>query len=102
MDANDIFGTPVSAPYYYAYYLRQNGFVDVVGEVHKIPSGPWPSEATAKKVGKLQQLNLSKGATAFGLRAFQAAFGWSMERTEMQMACFMEEVWNPAYHTYFH
>lgn len=101
-EANDLFGTPVSAPYRYAHYLRQNGFVNVVGTIHKIPSGPWPTEARANDVGKLQQLNLSKGATAFGLRVFQTAFGWPKKWTEAQMAHFMEDVWNPAYHTYFH
>jgi len=100
--ANERFGTPTSAPYYYANYLRQKGFVKVVEKVYKIPSGPWPRKTTGKNVGTYQQLNLSLGATGFVLRVFQTAFGWSEEQTETQMAYFMDDVWNEAFHTYSH
>lgn len=100
--ANKRFGTPTSAPYYYADYLRQKGFVKVVQKVYKIPLGPWPRNTTGKNVGMCQRLNLSLGATTFGLRVFQTAFGWSEEQTETQMAYFMDDVWNEAFHTYSH
>ena len=99
-DANDKFGTPAYAPFYYADYLRQQGFVKVVEKTYKIPLGRWPRDRLLKKVGAFHELNLTEGATAFGLRVFQTAFGWSKEQTETQMASLMEDVRNRAFHTY--
>lgn len=98
--ANDKFGTPAHAPLYYADYLRQQGFVNVVEKAYKIPLGPWPTDEIGKTVGEFHEVNLTVGATAFGLRVFQTAFGWSKERTEMQMASLMKDVRNRAFHTY--
>ena len=44
--------------------------------------------------------HLTEGATAFRLRVFQTVFGWSKERTKMQMVSLMKDVRNRAFHTY--
>lgn len=45
-------------------------------------------------------LDLTEGATFFGLRVFQTVFGWSKERTEMQIASLMKDMRDRAFHTY--
>jgi SAM-dependent methyltransferase len=99
-DASDEFGTSARAPFHYADYLRQQGFENVVEKVYKVPLGGWPRDERLKTVGQFHQVNFELGATAFGLRVFQAAFGWSGEQTAIQMALLMKDVHNKAFHTY--
>jgi len=74
--------------------------VKVVEKVGGVPLGPWQTDEIGKKVRGFHRLNLTEGATSFGLRIFQTVFGWSKERTEMQRASLMKDMRNRAFHTY--
>lgn len=100
MEASAIVGTPTSSPIRFARYLQDAGFTGVSENIFKIPSSPWPKDKRLKKIGALEMTNVVEGASAFGLRAFAQAFGWSRDETEVQMISFRRDVKNRSYHQY--
>ena len=93
-------GAPLDSCLYFAEYLRNAGFVDVAEHIFKMPSSPWPKDRRLKKVGALEMTNLVEGASAFGLRVFSHAYGWTREETELAMVGFRKDVKNRNYHQY--
>ena len=57
----------------------------------------WPDDENQKDIGQLEAANLSIGASAFGLRLFKDAFGWSREKTEVAMVDFRRDSANPTF-----
>ena len=100
MEASTIFGTPVDCPLRFARYLQEAGFVDVSENIFKIPSSPWPKDKRLKKIGAMEMTNVCEGSSAFALRAFEKAYGWSREQTEIAMVGFRRDVRNRKYHQY--
>ncbi|KAI1624783.1 S-adenosyl-L-methionine-dependent methyltransferase, partial [Exophiala viscosa] len=93
-------GAPLDCCLHFAEYLRNAGFVDVAELIFKMPSSPWPKDRRLKKVGALEMTNLVEGASAFGLRVFSHAYGWTREETELAMVGFRKDVKNRNYHQY--
>lgn len=93
-------GAPLDSCLRFAEYLRTAGFVDVAEHVFKMPSSPWPKNERLKKIGALEMTNVVEGASAFGLRVFSHAYGWTREETELAMVGFRRDVKNRKYHQY--
>ena len=100
MEASAIFGTPTDSPIRFARFLREAGFVDVSENIFKIPSSPWPRDKRLKKIGAMEMTNVCEGSSAFALRAFEKAYGWTREQTELAMIDFKRDVRNRNYHQY--
>ena len=77
IEASYGFEAPLDCCLQFAEYLHKAGFVDVVENIFKIPSSPWPKDKRMKKIGALEMSNLVAGATAFGLRVFSHSYGWT-------------------------
>lgn len=100
IEASTIFGASAEAPTRFASGMRDAGFVDVSENIFKIPSSPWPKDKRLKQIGALEMTNVVEGASAFGLRVFQKAFGWSKEQSELVLMSFRRDVKNRNYHQY--
>ena len=101
VEASHAFGTPADCPRGFADHLARAGFVHVTTRVFQIPSCPWPEDDERQmEIGRLEQENLLTGASSFGLRVFQRAFGWSWARTEMAMREFRRDLANSEYRQY--
>ncbi|KIW21355.1 hypothetical protein PV08_01935 [Exophiala spinifera] len=100
IEASYRMGAPLDSCLRFAEYLRTAGFVDVAEHVFKMPSSPWPKDERLKKIGALEMTNVVEGASAFGLRVFSHAYGWTREETELAMVGFRRDVKNRKYHQY--
>ena len=100
IEASKAFGTPADCPLHFADSLQRAGFVNVRQHTFKIPSCPWPDDERQMRIGYLEQDNLDAGASAFGLRLFQRAFGWTSAQTEVEMVPFRKDLANPDYRQY--
>lgn len=100
IEASKIFGASAEAPVMFASRMREAGFVDVSENIFKVPSSPWPKDRRLKQIGALEMMNVTQGASAFSLRVFQSAFGWTKEQTELALVAFRNDVKNRNYHQY--
>ena len=100
MEASKPFGTPADCALDFVQHLRRAGFVHVQEQKYKIPSCSWPEDPDQQEVGRLEEINLDAGASAFGLRVFGRAFGWSQAMTELVMAGFRRDSAKPQYRQY--
>src|SRR5690349_12837956 len=83
IEASQIVGWSLLEPNNFAKYLREAGFVNVIETRYKVPTGPWPLSRRMKLIGAFETQSLLQGASAFSLKAFSKAFGWTKEETEV-------------------
>ena len=100
VQASKIFGTPADCPLDFTHHLLRAGFVHVEERRYKIPSCPWPENPRQKEIGRLEKANLDAGASAFGLRVFERAFGWTRAKTEVEMVGFRRDSAKREYRQY--
>jgi hypothetical protein len=68
---------------------------------YKVPTSPWPKDQRMKLIGAFEMQSLLQGASAFSLRCFSRAYGWSQEQTELFLMKMRNDVRNLKYHTYY-
>jgi len=68
---------------------------------YKVPTSPWPKDQRMKLIGAFEMQSLLQGASAFSLRCFSRADGWSQEQTELFLMKMRNDVRNLKYHTYY-
>ena len=98
--ASKVFGAPADCPLHFVEQLQRAGFVHVTKREFRIPSCPWSDDERLKEIGTLEQANLLAGASTFGLRVFERAFGWPRAKTEVRMVAFRRDLANPEYRQY--
>jgi hypothetical protein len=94
-------GSSFRAPNHFKRYLQEAGFEDVTKVRFKIPTSPWPKNRTMKLIGAFEMQNFLQGASAFSLRTFSRAYGWTQEETELFLMKMRTDVRNLKYHTYY-
>jgi metalloendopeptidase OMA1, mitochondrial len=62
------------------------GFVDIHEEVFKLPINEWLNDPKFKAIGEYHRKSLVKGLSAFSLRPFHQAFGWTHDETQIYLA----------------
>ena len=80
--------------------MRDAGFTEISEIIFKVPSNPWPRDRRLKEIGQLELINVTEGASAFGLRVFSETFNWSKEKIEGYLALLRRDVKNRSYHQY--
>ncbi|KAH8130064.1 S-adenosyl-L-methionine-dependent methyltransferase [Trichoderma asperelloides] len=60
------------------------GFVDIHERVYKIPLNGWAKDAKLKEVGKMMELNMQMGLSAFSLGLFSRIYGQTPEQIEVR------------------
>ena len=100
-DASAIAGWSLREPNNFKKYLQEAGFEDVTEVRYKVPTSPWPKEPRMKLIGAFEMQSLLQGASAFSLRCFSRAYGWSQAETELFLMKMRTDVRNLKYHTYY-
>ncbi|TVY46435.1 Secondary metabolism regulator [Lachnellula occidentalis] len=100
-DASEIAGWSLREPKNYKKYMENAGFEDVTEVRYKIPTSSWPKDKRTKMLGALEMQSLLQGASAFSLRAFSRAYGWTQTQTEMFLLKMRHDVRDLRYHTYY-
>lgn len=97
------YGTSLQSPYEFADILRREGFINVKEEDKKIPIGIWHEDPLLKEVGSDQAMLLLEDAAGPFFRVFHYAFGWTAERTELELAVvgYREAIMDKNHHEYF-
>jgi hypothetical protein len=99
IEASGIVGWSLLEPNNFQKYMEEAGFEDVIEKRYKVPTGPWPKDRRMKLIGAFETQSLLQGASAFSLRAFSKAFGWSQDETELFLVELRKDVKNLRYHT---
>lgn len=99
--ASEIVGYSLREPNNYKTYLEQAGFEDVVETRYKVPTSTWPKDKRMKLIGAFEMQSLLQGASAFSLRTFHKAYGWSQEETELFLMKMRRDTRDLRYHTYY-
>jgi hypothetical protein len=81
--------------------MQEAGFEDVTEVRYKVPTSPWPKNSRMKLIGAFEMQSLLQGASAFSLRTFSRAYGWSQAETELFLMKMRMDVRNLKYHTYY-
>lgn len=81
--------------------MEEAGFLNVTEVRYKIPTGPWAKDKTMKLLGAFETQSLLKGASAFSLRSFAKAYGWTQEQTEVFLMDMRRDVRDMRFHTYY-
>jgi len=68
---------------------------------YKIPSSTWPKDKRMKLIGAYEMQSLLQGASAFSLRTFNKAYGWSQAETELFNMRLRRDVRDLRFHAYF-
>ena len=100
VEASKVFGAPTDCPLHFVEQLQRAGFVHVTKHEFRIPSCPWSDDERLKEIGTLDEANLIAGASTFGLRVFERAFGWPRATTEVRMVGFRGDLANREYRQY--
>ncbi|KAH8820848.1 S-adenosyl-L-methionine-dependent methyltransferase [Xylogone sp. PMI_703] len=101
IEASQMCGWSLLEPNNYKRYMEDAGFVDVNEVRFKIPTGPWPKDKMMKLLGAFETQSLLKGASAFSLRSFAKAYGWTQEQTELFLVDMRRDVRDMRFHTYY-
>jgi hypothetical protein len=81
--------------------MENAGFEDVTEIRYKVPTSPWPKDKRMKLIGAFEMQSLLRGASAFSLRIFGKAYGWTQAETEMFLMKMRCDVRDLKYHTYY-
>ncbi|KAN0115171.1 S-adenosyl-L-methionine-dependent methyltransferase [Hyaloscypha variabilis] len=100
-DASALAGWSLREPNHFKAYLQEAGFEDVTEVRYKVPTSPWPKDKRMKLIGAFEMQSLLQGASAFSLRTFSRAYGWTQEETEVFLLRMRTDVRNLKYHTYY-
>jgi hypothetical protein len=100
-DASALAGWSLREPNHFKSYLQEAGFEDVTEVRFKVPTSPWPKNKRMKLIGAFEMQSLLQGASAFSLRTFSRAYGWTQEETELFLVKMRSDVRNLKYHTYY-
>lgn len=100
-DASEIAGWSLREPNNFKKYLENAGFEDVVEVRFKVPTSPWPEDKRMKLIGAFEMQSLLQGASAFSLRTFSKAYGWTQVQTELFLVAMRKDVRDLRYHTYY-
>lgn len=100
-DASEICGWSLREPNNYKKYLEEAGFKDVVEVRYKVPTSPWPRNKRMKLIGAFEMQSLLQGASAFSLRTFSKALGWSQQETEVFLMGMRRDCRDLRFHTYY-
>ncbi|KAL3418585.1 methyltransferase domain-containing protein [Phlyctema vagabunda] len=100
-DASEICGWSLREPNNYKRYLEKAGFEDVVEIRYKIPTAPWAKDPRMKLIGAFEMQSLLQGASAFSLRTFSKAYGWTQVETEAYLMKMRRDCRNLKFHTYY-
>ena len=99
-DASALAGWSLREPNNYITYMKNAGFVDVIEKRFSIPTAPWPKDKRMKLIGAFELQNLMQGLSAFALKTFEKAYGWSQDRTELFLMKVRQDMKNLKYHVY--
>ncbi|KAG0645710.1 Secondary metabolism regulator LAE1 [Hyphodiscus hymeniophilus] len=100
-DASAVAGWSLREPNNYKQYMHNAGFEDVTEIRYKIPTSPWPKDKRMKLIGAFEMQSLLQGASAFSLRTFGKAYGWSQAETELFLLKMRSDVRDLRFHTYY-
>jgi hypothetical protein len=100
-DASLIAGWSLREPNNFKRYMQNVGFEDVIEIRYKVPTSPWPKDKRMKLIGAFEMQSLLQGASAFSLRTFGKAYGWSQSETEMFLMKMRSDVRDLRFHTYY-
>ncbi|TAQ87311.1 hypothetical protein B7494_g4367 [Chlorociboria aeruginascens] len=101
IEASKIAGWSLAEPNNYKSYMKAAGFEEVTEVRYKVPTSPWPRDKKMKLLGAFEMQSLLQGASAFSLRTFSKAFGWSQAQTETFLVQMRRDVRDLRYHTYY-
>ncbi|KAK1246734.1 hypothetical protein MKX08_000536 [Trichoderma sp. CBMAI-0020] len=76
------------------------GFVDVHERVYKIPLNGWAKDAKLKEIGKMMELNMQMGLSAFSLGLFNRIYGLTPEQIEVSLVEVRRDVSDSSIHAY--
>jgi len=100
-EASVICGWSLHEPNNFKTYLEAAGYEDVVEVRHKVPTSPWPKSRRWKLIGAFEMQSLLQGASAFSLRAFSKAYGWTQAQTELYLVKVRNDLRDLRFHTYY-
>jgi hypothetical protein len=100
-DASVIAGWSLRERNNFKRYLQEAGFEDVTEFRFKIPTSPWPKDKRMKLIGAFEMQSLLQGASAFSLRTFSRAYGWTQAETETFLMKMRTDVRDLKFHTYY-
>lgn len=82
-DAHNRIGRPIRVANKLKKWYEDCGFTDVREEIYCLPINGWPKDPRLKCLGRVWAKHLDGGLSAFSLRAFELAFGWNQDKTEV-------------------
>lgn len=100
-DASEIVGYSLREPNNYKAYMEKAGFENVKEVRYRVPTSPWPKDKQMKLIGAFEMQSLLQGASAFSLRTFDKAYGWTQTETELFLMKMRNDVRDLRYHTYY-
>jgi hypothetical protein len=80
--------------------LENAGFEDVRALEVKEPIGPWPKDATKKRIGGMVLLNCETGFESYGIAAFTRVLGMEVEKARALCDGALSAARNKNYHMY--
>jgi len=100
-EASEICGWSLREPNNFKTYVKNAGFENVVEVRYKVPTSPWPKDRRMKLIGAFEMQSLLQGASAFSLRSFSKAYGWTQIETEVFLMALRNDCRDLRYHTYY-
>ncbi|KAF2032346.1 S-adenosyl-L-methionine-dependent methyltransferase [Setomelanomma holmii] len=81
-------------------YIRNQGFVDAVERIYKVPVNGWPADPHLKELGRWDYLHITQGAEGWGLMLLTKVMGWSVQEAQVFIAKFRNGVRERKEHAY--
>lgn len=81
-------------------WMERAGFTNVVQEVQKIPSTPWPKNRRLKEIGLYQQQNMLDASVSYGQAHFTRVLDWTAEEYAVLSAQVRNELRDPKAHLF--
>ncbi|KAL7963415.1 S-adenosyl-L-methionine-dependent methyltransferase [Trichoderma compactum] len=76
------------------------GFVDVHERRFKVPLNGWAKDQGLKEIGRLMEMNMQMGLSAFSLGLFNRVYGRTPEEIEVSLVEVRRDVSDPSIHAY--
>ncbi|KAL6831253.1 S-adenosyl-L-methionine-dependent methyltransferase [Trichoderma sp. SZMC 28015] len=76
------------------------GFVDVHERKFKVPLNGWAKDQDLKEIGRLMEMNMQMGLSAFSLAPFNRVYGRTPEEIEVSLVEVRRDVSDPSIHAY--
>ena len=85
----------------YKDILRDVGFTSIIERKYKVPQNTWPKDPSYKRLGQLNQVNISEGLEGFSMRLFTSFLDWSPDEVRILLARVRKDVENRRIHAYW-